>query len=49
MKRKAPKLKREQRRRRVEEKISAYKAGKVDAEEEEAYADEAEDEDEDEE
>ena len=50
LKRKVPKLSREQRRRRVEEKISAYKAGKVDAEEEAADEDEEEgDADEDEE
>ena len=40
MKRKVPKLNREQRRRRVEEKISAYKAGKIDQVEEDAQEDE---------
>lgn len=46
LKRKVPKLNREQRRRRVEEKISAYKSGKVDAvaeaDEEEAEEDDDE-------
>ena len=46
LKRKVPKLDREQRRRRVEEKISAYKAGKIDAVEEAAEEDEAEEEEE---
>ena len=44
LKRKVPKLNRAQRRRRVEEKITAYKAGKIDAAEEEEEEDDAEEE-----
>lgn len=48
LKRKVPKLTREQRRANVEEKIKAYKAGKLDLDEDEEDEEEAADEEDDE-